>query len=157
MTSLKRDGLDSRTGPDISAGMQNQPRPDKCKTRKLPAVQVLRGIAAAMVVFHHAGAVIPAADAQRSWILRSHLTLIGAAGVDIFFVISGFIMFYTHGHVGGSREAGLFLWKRALRIYPPYWLWTSVLILIAASHLVAVNHIHGAVFFCVVLSADSGL
>jgi exopolysaccharide production protein ExoZ len=147
MTPLELDGVNSQPEPDISASMQEQPRSRKSETRKLPAVQVLRGIAAAIVVFHHAGGVIPAEAAQRSWILRNHVTLIGAAGVDIFFVISGFIMFYTHGHVGGRREAGSFLWKRALRIYPLYWLWTSVLILIAASHLVAVNHIHGIGFF----------
>jgi exopolysaccharide production protein ExoZ len=147
MTPLKRHAANSQPGLDISARIQEQPRPRKSGTRKLPAVQMLRGIAAAMVVFHHIGGVIPAADAQRSWILRSHLTLIGGAGVDIFFVISGFIMLYTHGRVGGRREALSFLWKRALRIYPLYWLWTSVLILIAASHLVAVNHVHGAGFF----------
>ena len=159
MTSLKPDGVNSQMEPDISAARQNQSRPGRRETRKLPAVQVLRGIAAAMVVFHHAGGVIPSADAQNSWILRSHLTLIGAAGVDIFFVISGFIMYYTHGRGGGSREAGSFLWKRALRIYPLYWLWTSVLILIAASRLVAVNHIHGAGFFvwsCLLIPVFNG-
>lgn len=46
----------------------------------------------------------------------------GAAGVDLFFVISGFIMVYTseplYGRPGGSRQ---FLLRRIVRIVPLYW------------------------------------
>lgn len=45
----------------------------------------------------------------------------GFAGVDVFFVISGFIMVYTTGgRAGGSRQAILFLAKRVARIWPLY-------------------------------------
>ncbi len=52
---------------------------------------------------------------------------IGAAGVDIFFVISGFIM----GAIGMHERPGTFLVKRAIRIIPLYW--TLTLIMCAAS------------------------
>jgi hypothetical protein len=72
----------------------------------LSSIQVLRGIAAVMVVlFHVCGFQI------------------GAAGVDIFFVISGFIMFHTNRNVFGLTGAAiLFLKRRILRIAPLYWL-----------------------------------
>lgn len=66
---------------------------------KLRSIQVLRGVAAMAVVAHHAFA----GD-----------TRLGAAGVDLFFVISGFIM----ATCSGGRTARQFLADRAWRIYP---------------------------------------
>ena len=65
---------------------------------RLRSVQVLRGIAAMAVVAHHAFSG----------------TRIGAAGVDLFFVISGFIM----ATCGRDRRPLEFLADRAWRIYP---------------------------------------
>lgn len=48
---------------------------------------------------------------------------VGAAGVDLFFVISGFIM----GTVGISEKPLRFLTNRAIRIAPLYWLFTFVM------------------------------
>lgn len=46
---------------------------------------------------------------------------IGHTGVDFFFVLSGFLMTWLYGdRLGDTRMAGRFLWKRALRVYPPY-------------------------------------
>lgn len=68
-------------------------------------MQVLRGMAACAVVFHHAyGVDHPAVGASR----------LGAAGVDLFFVISGFIM----ATVAADRQPLAFLRERAWRIYP---------------------------------------
>lgn len=87
----------------------------------LAGVQMLRGLAAAGVLVHHAleasNGLPETARITPDWLVTS-----GAAGVDIFFVISGFIMI----HVGfrGDRVVGpgRFLWHRVLRIYPFYWL-----------------------------------
>ena len=53
------------------------------------------------------------------------------AGVDIFFVISGFIMAYTRrDNAAGMRDARVFITRRIERVIPLYWLWTiAVLIL----------------------------
>lgn len=45
----------------------------------------------------------------------------GAIGVEIFFIISGFIMASIHGHDKGVSEFFLFLKKRVARIFPLYW------------------------------------
>lgn len=71
---------------------------------------MLRGVAALGVAVFHAS----------QWTgLNLHT---GAAGVDLFFVISGFVMWL----VTGGREAspGVFLWRRVRRVAPLYWLMT---------------------------------
>jgi len=84
----------------------------------LLGVQILRGIAAISVVFHHFGV-----QYQRygSGTIDSEFTL-GAAGVDIFFVISGFIMIYITAKKGLSPRQ--FLGERIIRIAPLYWFYT---------------------------------
>lgn len=76
------------------------------------AIQVLRAVAALSVVLFHMS------------ILR-----VGEAGVDIFFVISGFIM----GSVGVEQPPLIFLKKRLIRLVPLYW---SVTLLMCAASLV---------------------
>jgi exopolysaccharide production protein ExoZ len=94
-------------------------------TGNIEGLQLLRALAALMVVLHHARLSVPGSAGWPSF---------GEAGVDIFFVISGFVMAYTtrSAPVAGAadklRAAGVFLRKRALRVVPLYWLallWTS--------------------------------
>jgi len=84
-------------------------------------IQYLRGIAALMVVFNHATVHVT----TYSW------SGIGATGVDIFFVISGFIMAHTCSRgprAGESRKlaSASFLLKRCIRVIPLYWLATAI-------------------------------
>jgi exopolysaccharide production protein ExoZ len=51
---------------------------------------------------------------------------LGACGVDLFFVISGFIMVYKTRRKAGNDDALIFITRRILRIYPLYWVWTSL-------------------------------
>jgi peptidoglycan/LPS O-acetylase OafA/YrhL len=76
--------------------------------QKLRSIQVLRGIAACAVVVLHAypDAHAPIGNARY-----------GAAGVDLFFVISGFIM----ANVARERTAAQFVRDRLWRIYPLWW------------------------------------
>jgi exopolysaccharide production protein ExoZ len=83
---------------------------------KLQTLQVARGVAANLVVLAHlhdleakytAGGLLPPA------------TVYGVAGVDLFFVLSGFIMVAVAGRNTGPLQ---FLWRRAAKIYPTYWL-----------------------------------
>ena len=97
---------------------------------KVPAIQVLRGIAASLVVLNHYSMIYGESGSRRSWIVGSGFGDIGACGVDLFFVISGFIMVYTTTDKSGMRDAFDFIERRALRIYPLYWLWTTVLLLL---------------------------
>lgn len=79
------------------------------------SLQILRGVAALLVVGFHARPVmdIPA----DSWL--DSLFSMGYAGVNLFFIISGFIMCYTTD----SRTKPLkFIGRRLVRIAPLYWL-----------------------------------
>jgi len=95
---------------------------------RLDSIQVLRGIAAILVVLHHFAFASADYSGQPSWIVKSGLATLGASGVDLFFVISGFIMVYTTRQKAGARYAIDFMKKRLFRIYPLYWVWTTVLV-----------------------------
>jgi exopolysaccharide production protein ExoZ len=86
---------------------------------QLFGIQVLRAVAAlAVVAFHFAISL------QQDFHLVSNLVFsAGASGVDIFFVISGFIMSYTTARPDQRSPAG-FMFKRLARILPLYWLLT---------------------------------
>lgn len=89
---------------------------------------MLRGFAALSVVIHHVFAVSNGSIGRFS---PDWLTTVGAAGVDVFFVISGFIMYYT-SFTGprSSPSAVTFLKRRVLRIYPIYWICLGVIVLV---------------------------
>ena len=85
-------------------------------------LQILRGIAATLVVVFHV-AVAPVELSNRTTFF-SRFDNWGAIGVDIFFVISGFIMIYTQEvRPKGAVE---FAWSRTKRIVPIYLLVTVV-------------------------------
>jgi exopolysaccharide production protein ExoZ len=91
------------------------------KTSWNVGIQILRGLAAALVVFHHSleESLAISSKIAPDWIIR-----LGACGVDIFFVISGFIIYsVTYGRDPRNPEkAPWFLLKRVIRIYPLYWI-----------------------------------
>ncbi|WP_455815207.1 acyltransferase family protein [Pseudomonas graminis] len=81
-------------------------------------IQALRAFAALNVVFFH---IIEASSRYHQDV--SFLKLFtgwGASGVDMFFVISGFIMVYTQHNKNSSPLS--FIKNRAIRIIPIYWL-----------------------------------
>jgi len=81
-------------------------------------IQALRAIAAMLVLIWHFKSTVKG-ELETS-VLNLFFTN-GFAGVDVFFVISGFIMVYaTGGKGGGARQALLFLAKRFARIWPLY-------------------------------------
>jgi peptidoglycan/LPS O-acetylase OafA/YrhL len=62
-------------------------------------------------------------------------------GVDIFFVISGFIMYYLHSKDFGTPHASSkFLVKRLVRIIPLYWLFTLLMIVASVVFREEVTH-----------------
>jgi exopolysaccharide production protein ExoZ len=83
-------------------------------------IQFLRFAAALMVVFYHASAHVRATGVDQGFLYAAS-EAVGFAGVDVFFVISGFIMFYTTRAVTGSAPARNFLMRRLARIYSGYW------------------------------------
>jgi len=88
-------------------------------------LQVLRGIAALMVVFHHGIIQLPAVEAR-----LGGLTF-GQLGVDVFFVISGFVIYLSASKP--DTEARTFLLDRLIRVVPLYWFFTLLLAGLALS------------------------
>lgn len=85
-------------------------------------LQSLRGIAALMVVVFH---VTDGAGRLGEGVRLPRFDM-GFAGVDLFFVISGFIIFVTTRRPASARP-GLFLLRRLLRVAPLYWFLTALL------------------------------
>ncbi|TPJ51524.1 acyltransferase [Mesorhizobium sp. B2-6-4] len=73
-------------------------------------IQYLRGLAASAVVCFHINEQFGGPFA------------VGAAGVDLFFVISGFIMWVTTADRPANPRR--FIWRRIVRIVPLYWIVT---------------------------------
>lgn len=84
---------------------------------RIVSLQYLRAFAALAVVAFHA-----MEGTQTRF-------LVGAAGVDVFFVISGFIMGLLIAQP--DSEPSAFLWRRVIRIVPLYWALTILAFLIA--------------------------
>ncbi|MEO0465455.1 MAG: acyltransferase [Pseudomonadota bacterium] len=99
---------------------------------KLRSIQVLRAVAALLVVAFHISGIqtsamqesLGAAATFNTWPIIEN----GYAGVDLFFVISGFIMVVvTRAGKRGAGASGLFLASRVMRIYPAWWLFAGAM------------------------------
>lgn len=96
--------------------------------KPLVSIQYLRAIAVLGVVLFHA----------LQW--RGAGFNVGRAGVDLFFVISGVIMWrITAGH---ERRPGAFLWARLTRVAPLYWLVTLIMAAVAVRWPAFLPNVH---------------
>lgn len=85
---------------------------------KIIGIQYLRGIAAMLVVlFHIPGDLTP-------YPALFHASNLGPVGVDIFFVISGFVMAVSTSKPIRAVE---FMRHRIVRVVPLYWFFTAVM------------------------------
>lgn len=103
---------------------------------RLLTLQVARGAAANLVIFSH---VIQVEAKFNGGSILPAFFIYGISGVDLFFVLSGFIMVVVGGKGTGALE---FLWRRAARIYPAYWLVTFVVL---AASLIKPEWVNAAV------------
>ena len=97
---------------------------------RLDSVQVMRGFAAAAVLMQHTF------REARRFSDASAITDLDALpwhiGVDLFFIISGFIMMHTAGATFRQPHASrAFLTRRLIRIAPSYWIFTTLMIVAA--------------------------
>lgn len=95
------------------------------------SLQVGRALAALLVVLHHA-----TLDSGYFYgVAFSDFWKFGNIGVDFFFVLSGFIIYWAHKEDQTGFSAGLlYLYKRIVRIWPPFIL-ISMVMLVAYSLL----------------------
>jgi exopolysaccharide production protein ExoZ len=99
------------------------------------SLQVLRGIAVLLVVYYHAHGLLIKRHEELGlktdfWMVEQGITKFGAIGVDIFFVLSGFIIFYTSRSNLKTRLN--FIKDRVIRIFPIWGIALTVLLLFSA-------------------------
>ena len=87
--------------------------------RELKAFTGVRGIAATLVMFYHFFENDPYYGAFEPWLMRH-----GYLGVDLFFILSGFVMSLSYARIFQARisaaDIRVFLIKRFARLYPLY-------------------------------------
>ncbi|WP_163334725.1 acyltransferase family protein [Enterobacter hormaechei] len=87
------------------------------KTNRLDSIQFLRGVAALLVIAFHFRQYLNGVYAQAD--LGDRLFGLGEVGVDIFFVISGFIITYSTANKNKNSPAEFSI-KRFFRLYPVF-------------------------------------
>ena len=119
------------------------------RENKLEWVQALRGAAAFMVVMVHSRSALM--DTAAGKVVADHVLLPMGMGVDLFFIISGFLMMFTSRDFDGTKAyAWRFVAKRAARIWPLFVVVTPVA-------LVVEHGIHGFVDPSILLPYLEGL
>ncbi len=101
------------------------------QNKNLHLIQVLRGVASLLVVLRHVTANSILVFKQDFFF---NFFSFGGSGVDIFFVLSGFIITYT-SIAGISQVSNLlpFIRKRIVRIFPTYWITITLFLAIQAA------------------------
>jgi len=92
----------------------------KPREHEISVLQYGRGIAALLVCLFHNYGLIDKYFGSMAWGKIFHA---GHSGVEFFFILSGFIIFHAHRQdVGNPQSVKTFLYKRAIRILPMFWL-----------------------------------
>jgi exopolysaccharide production protein ExoZ len=106
------------------SGTPSAPQP------RIRSVQEFRAIAALMVVACHIASVCEKYCVGPNAFLEN-LHWWGALGVDFFFIISGLVIYQVASHhVGGIARASRFLYRRVSRVYPTYWVYTTLALIV---------------------------
>ncbi len=92
-------------------------------TQKLRSLEMLRASAALLVVMSHMDTIFMTPN----WEPFGGVFKAGNRGVDLFFVLSGFIIAYVHrADLGQPRRLRRYLFNRVTRIYPAVWIMTAL-------------------------------
>jgi exopolysaccharide production protein ExoZ len=93
---------------------------------KIQNIQALRGLAILLVLARHL--LVMEGKYFGGKTLLPQILKVGDSGVDLFFLISGFIMVVvSSGQFHKPGTFGTFLYKRAARIFPLYWLFSLII------------------------------
>ena len=105
---------------------------DRPRQPTYSSLNVLRVILGLAVLLYHLGATL-ALDKYFGVDLYEHVFGFGGARIPFFFVLSGFLLTIVYARdIGSPARAPGFLWRRAWRVYPTYWI---ILLLVMAPAL----------------------
>lgn len=103
--------------------------------KELAGVQILRAVAVSLVVLDHIEGMLAMPKYFGVKMAQGYLAA-GTVGVDLFFVISGFIICYVTGSLDGRTvTVGQFVLRRACRILPLLWLYVAFHFLSRSMHV----------------------
>ena len=103
--------------------------PEPIFSKKIKNIQALRGVAVLLIVFFHMATIEKKYGGTHT--LLPDFLQFGMFGVDLFFVISGFVMVtVTRKKFQQPRQAFTFLYHRVSRIYPLYWFYSLLVLAI---------------------------
>ena len=98
---------------------------------RLDGVQAARGAAAVIVLLYHCGRMLSLPQ-YLGRVPLGDVFEFGHAGVDFFFVLSGFIITYVHrADLGRPERLPRYAWRRLSRIFPMYWVVSVVVLALA--------------------------
>ncbi|MBS0263655.1 MAG: acyltransferase [Planctomycetes bacterium] len=103
-------------------------------------IDALRGLAALLVACHHIERYAPLNDAARPCLPTPLVVLFehGWCGVQVFFVISGFVIAYSLRKIRVTPASlGNFALRRSIRLDPPYW--TTIVVVLALHYLMQLH------------------
>ena len=88
--------------------------------QKFESLEMIRALAALSVVFFHTQIIF---TGRTGIVPFGGVFGAGSRGVDLFFVLSGFIIAYIHaGDIGRPGRVGHYFYSRFVRIYPSVWI-----------------------------------
>jgi exopolysaccharide production protein ExoZ len=117
--------------------------PIKSTVKQIDGLQLLRAVAVMLVVWCHAGQYLEDYHGQA-------LPSLNVFGIDIFFVISGFILslvVLNNRKAPGPSTSWDFLKRRLIRVYPIYWVFAVVILLRMLHAGVLAGHNYWSAFF----------
>jgi exopolysaccharide production protein ExoZ len=107
----------------------------------LNSLQALRFVAALMVLVSHLGLELERRPFPARLPFHDPTGINWAVGVDVFFIVSGFIMYYLSARRFGERGyVGRFLRRRLVRVVPLYWIFTTFFLCIALAAPGVISH-----------------
>lgn len=125
------------SAPRVSTHVDVAPR---STTGPLVSLQIGRGLAALAVAAFHLGVLMQAPAFGGVPIGWLSVFGTGHLGVDFFFVLSGFIILHAHeADIGTRARLGRYAYRRAVRIFPIYWLYLALciggMVVVKSTHL----------------------
>ncbi len=99
---------------------------------RLVGIEAIRGVAAVAVILYHCARHVAQAMPAPALVA---ITQCGHAGVDLFFVLSGFIICVVHAPDCGTPAAlPRYVHRRVVRVMPLYWIALAAILAMAARH-----------------------
>ena len=110
------------TIPSRGEGLSAGAAPPPVRPRTLRSLQAGRAVAALLVLAHHLGEAFAAEKYFGLPAFALPARFAGELGVCYFFALSGFLIADVHRRdLSRPGRVGVYLKKRAARLYPPYW------------------------------------